>query len=249
VLPDPELPPATTRPEPTIAARIVALVEVVLCSDFVTQFAVQGTLASIGLRPYVAGTNQLRVAFVVALTLGDAVLLVGLILVLMYAHGERPRDVLFGPRPIVGEALLGLPMTFIALGIAVVVLLSVQHLLPSLHNVPDNPLKEMLRTPRGAWLFVIVVIVGGGVREEVQRAFLLRRFEQWLGGPIVGLVVTSAAFGAGHVVQGADAALATGLLGAFWAAVYLRRRSCVAPMVSHAGFDLLQIAQFLVSGR
>ena len=43
--------------------------------------------------------------------------------------------------------------------------------------------------------------------------------------------------------------VATALLGAFWAVVYLRRRSVVAPMVSHAGFDLLQIVQFLALGR
>ena len=42
-------------------------------------------------------------------------------------------------------------------------------------------------------------------------------------------------------------ALATGLLGAFWGAIYLRRRSAIAPMVSHAGFDLLQILQFLLA--
>ena len=61
-------------------------------------------------------------------------------------------------------------------------------------------------------------------------------------------MVTSAAFGAGHLMQGVDATIATGLLGAFWGVIYLRRRSCVAPMVSHAGFDLVQIVQFLVVG-
>ncbi|OFW17580.1 MAG: hypothetical protein A3F69_02100 [Acidobacteria bacterium RIFCSPLOWO2_12_FULL_66_10] len=61
--------------------------------------------------------------------------------------------------------------------------------------------------------------------------------------------MTSAAFGAGHLLQGADAAIATGLLGAFWGATYLRRRSAVAPMVSHSGFDLLQVLQFTVAGR
>ena len=34
--------------------------------------------------------------------------------------------------------------------------------------------------------------------------------------------------------------------GAFWGVVYLRRRSVVAPVVSHSGFNLLQIVQFLV---
>ncbi len=31
----------------------------------------------------------------------------------------------------------------------------------------------------------------------------------------------------------------------FWAIIYLRRRSIVAPVVSHSGFNLLQLGQFL----
>ena len=65
----------------------------------------------------------------------------------------------------------------------------------------------------------------------------------------VGVVVASASFGIGHLLQGVDAAIATALLGAFWGIVYLRRRSVVAPMVSHSGFDLLQVAQFMATGR
>jgi membrane protease YdiL (CAAX protease family) len=95
----------------------------------------------------------------------------------------------------------------------------------------------------------VVVIVAGGIREEIQRAFLLRRFEQWLGGGAIGVITTSIAFGGGHLLQGVDAAIATGMLGAFWGLVYINRRSVVAPMVSHAGFDLLQILQFLALGR
>jgi CAAX protease family protein len=226
---------------------VVALIEVLLCSDFLTQFALGGTLAAFGYQPYVKG--RLSVAYVVGLSLGDALLLIGIILVLLYAHGERPRDVLFGRRPIVGEAVLGVPMILLALGIAIAVLLGVRRFAPSLHTVEQNPLQELLRSPRDAWLFAFVVLVAGGVREEIQRAFLLHRFEVWLGGGTVGLLVTSLAFGAGHLLQGVDAAIATGLLGAFWAAVYLRRRSCVAPIVSHAGFDLLQIVQFILAPK
>ena len=87
------------------------------------------------------------------------------------------------------------------------------------------------------------------MREELQRAFLMHRFERWLGGGAVGVVIASAAFGAGHLLQGADAAVATGLLGAFWAVVYLKRRSVVAPVVSHSGFNLLQLVQFMAIGR
>ena len=58
----------------------------------------------------------------------------------------------------------------------------------------------------------------------------------------------SVAFGAGHLVQGYDVAIVTGLLGAFWGVVYLRRRSAVAPIVSHAGFNSLEIVRYLVGG-
>jgi len=223
----------------------VAAIEVLLCSDVVTQLAIGGTLAALG---YQARTpaGHLSVGYVVALSIGDAALLLGLILALLYAHGERPRDVFLGRRPIVPEALVGFWLIAVAFGIALAVILAVRRFAPSLHNVDHNPLQSLLDSPRDAWLFALVVVVAGGVREEIQRAFLLHRFDVWLGGSAVGLVVTSIAFGAGHFeLQGLDAGLATGLLGAFWGLVYLRRRSAIAPMVSHAGFDLLQIVPFL----
>jgi membrane protease YdiL (CAAX protease family) len=232
-------------PPPRLAARAVAIIEVLLCSDLVTQYAIAGTLFALGVQPKLR-TGQLNVSYVVVLSLGDAIVLVGLILILLYAHGERPGDVLFGRRSIAAEGALGLLLIPLAFGIAVAVILTVRRFAPALHNVPDNPLQGLLTSPRDAWLFALVVLVAGGVREEIQRAFLLHRFEAWLGGRTVGLVVTSVAFGAGHYeLQGMDAGIATGLLGAFWGVVYLRRRSCAAPIVSHAGFDLLQILPFL----
>jgi membrane protease YdiL (CAAX protease family) len=110
-------------------------------------------------------------------------------------------------------------------------------------------LQELLRSPRDAWLFALVALAAGGVREEIQRAFLLHRFDVQLGGRLIGLFVTSLLFGAGHMFQGADVAIATGLLGAFWGIIYLHRGSIVAPMVSHAGFDLVQIVQAVALRR
>ena len=60
------------------------------------------------------------------------------------------------------------------------------------------------------------------------------------------LVVLSVAFGLGHVLQGRDAGIATGLLGLMWAVMYVRRRSSVAPVVSHAGFNSLEIVRIAV---
>jgi len=205
-------------------------------------------LAAAGLHPQ-DGSGILSLAYVAALSLADTVLLVALILIFLRAHAERPRDLLLGRRSMGAEFLVGVPLTLGSLAIAVAVLGGIQILAPSLHTVEHNPLQDLLRTPRDAAIFSVVVVVAGGVREEVQRAFLLQRFERWLGGASVGVVVASVVFGAGHLVQGVDAVVATAVLGAFWGVVYLRRRSVVAPMVAHAGFDLLQVVQFLLIGR
>jgi membrane protease YdiL (CAAX protease family) len=55
--------------------------------------------------------------------------------------------------------------------------------------------------------------------------------------------VISIAFGAGHYLQGWDAAIATGLLGLTWGILFLRRGSAIAPIVSHAGYNAAQVAQ------
>jgi membrane protease YdiL (CAAX protease family) len=241
-------PPETSLQPPALTQRAVALLEVLLCSDYATQAALGATFAALGYRPFGA-SGQLSVGFVATLSLMDTALLVGLMLFFLYAHGERPREIFLGPRPVAREVSFGMPLIFAALAIGIAVLATIQHYAPSLHTVEHNPLQDLISRPRDAWLFAFVVIVAGGVREELQRAFLLHRFEQWLGGATVGVFVASVAFGAGHLLQGVDAAVATGLLGAFWGVVYLRRRSVVAPMVSHSGFDLLQIVQVFVVGR
>ena len=245
---DPSLEPRapTERSPSRILARTVALLEVLLCSDYPTQLALAATFAAFGFTPYISG--RLSVAYVVTLSLVDTALLLGLMVLFLHAHGERARDVFLGSRPVSGEMRFGVPLTLATFAIGIAVLATIRTFAPSLHNVEHNPLQDLMIRPRDAWLFVLVVVIAGGVREEVQRAFLLHRFEVWLGGGTVGIVIGSAAFGAGHLLQGADAAIATGLLGVFWGIVYLRRRSAVAPIVSHSGFNLMQIAQYLLVG-
>src|SRR5581483_8787286 len=149
-----------------------------------------------------------------AISLADTIFVLGLVVLFLHAHGERPRDVVIGERRIAAEVAAGIPLIFVALGIAVASLLVVQRVAPWLHTVEQNPLQGVLQSRRDAWLFGLVVIVAGGLREEVQRAFILHRFDQWLGGGTVGVVISSVAFGAGHLVQGADVGVATGMLGA-----------------------------------
>jgi membrane protease YdiL (CAAX protease family) len=238
---EPPVPPVSKTPH-----RVVALLEVLLCSGYPTQLALSGSFMVLGVAPF-NKNGGLNTGYVVGISLIDTLFVVGLVLLFLISHGERPRDVIIGRVSIATEAAAGVPLIFVAFAIALVILVATQWLAPWLHTVARNPMQDLLASPREALLFALVVLIAGGVREEVQRAFMLHRFDQWLGGARVGLVVTSIAFGAGHLIQGADAALATGLLGAFWGAIYLRRQSAIAPMVSHAGFDLLQILQFVVA--
>jgi membrane protease YdiL (CAAX protease family) len=243
--PDSSAPDSGDKPS-TANHRILALLEILLCSGFPTQIALGQTFVVLGFAPF-NDSGGLNTGYVVGVSLADTLLVIALVLLFLVSHGERPRDVIAGRGSAVAEAAAGIPLIFVALAIAMTVLILTQLGAPWLHTVARNPLQDLVQSRRDAWLFALVVIVAGGIREEVQRAFMLHRFDVWLGGGRVGVLVTSAAFGAGHLIQGADAALATGLLGAFWGVVYLRRRSAIAPMVSHAGFDLLQILQFLLA--
>jgi membrane protease YdiL (CAAX protease family) len=103
----------------------------------------------------------------------------------------------------------------------------------------------MLQTPGDAAIFAFVVTFAGGVREEIQRGFIIRRFDSYLGGAAAGIVLYAGVFGLGHLEQGYAAAIATGMLGAFWGIVYWKRQSVIAPMVSHAGFNLAQLLKFV----
>jgi membrane protease YdiL (CAAX protease family) len=248
---DPAIPELAATSLPSAGAgspKLQALGEMLLCSSLPTQLAIGYGLRIAGWSP-VDAQGDLQLGFVAALTLLDAIALVGLMVFLMRARGERPAALWLGGRPVGREALTGVLHVPIVFSIGAVLLLSIRALTPQLHDVDVNPFEALAgNSPRDAAMLTAVVI-GGGVREELQRAFLLDRFERRLGPAWLGVVLLSAAFGLGHLVQGQDAAIATGAMGAFWAVVYLRRRSSVAPIVSHGLFNTLEVMLIAVVRR
>jgi membrane protease YdiL (CAAX protease family) len=243
--------PIPEEPVPALTPgqqRLIAGIEIFLCSSLPTQLLIGILLRATGWVATVDGT-QLSPPFVFTLLLMDSIVLIALMIVLTRAHGESPAAMWLGARRPAREFALGLalvPLVFLMVGLVMNGLL---RLLPGLHNVTANPIEQLATGgPQDAAMLGVIAILAGGVREELQRAFLLRRFEQHLGGPAIGVLVLSIAFGLGHFPQGWDAVIATGLLGAFWAVVYLRRRSSVAPMVSHAGFNSLEVLRVAIMG-
>jgi membrane protease YdiL (CAAX protease family) len=100
---------------------------------------------------------------------------------------------------------------------------------------------SFFRNPWNLAAWLPIGVLGGGVVEELQRIFVLTRFEKWLGRPglIVGVVSSSAMFGHGHLYQSVGTAIATMVSGAVLSLVYLRRRSALEPMAAHAFSDVL----------
>ena len=238
---DPSAPEGQGRPvPPAFSTRLGAAGEVVLCSGFPTQLTLVVLLGMLGAGP-ADGSGELSLSYVVTLSLIDAAVILSLVWLLMRARGESPVAAMVGRRPVGREALLGLALVPAALLTVAAAFAVLSRVAPELRNVPENPLEALITSPAAAMTFAAVAVVAGGLREEVQRAFILRRFEQHLGGAAVGLVVFSVAFGLGHLVQGRDAAIITGLLGALWGVLYLVRRSMVAPFACHAGFNATEV--------
>ncbi len=248
LLPAPPVVGAPPTGLPSVQRRLIAVGEILLCSSVPTQLLLQGLLVGAGWAPMTA-TGGFSLPFVVTLTLADTLLLILLMVLLTQAHGESASQLWLGHRPPWREAILGLALVPLVFLLVVVLLNTLRQVAPWLHNVATNPLESLATGGAvNAALFGLVAIFAGGVREELQRAFLLRRFEQHLGGAGVGVVVLSTAFGLGHWVQGRDAVITTAALGAFWSVVYLRRRSSVAPVISHAGFNSLEVLRVAVTG-
>lgn len=217
-----------------------AILEVIICSGFPTQLLLIAVLRGFGM-PLQTSDGGLNPKLVFTVSLLDAVLVIGLVLLFLRAHHESARDVLLGRVRALREVLVGIALIPLTFFVVLLIMAIVITYAPQLHNVVTNPLEDMLRTRSDTMIFAVVVMVSGGVREEVQRGFIVHRFGQYLGGSVFGILVYSALFGLGHLDQGYDAAIATGTLGALWGFTYLRRRSIIAPVVSHAGFNLAQI--------
>jgi len=155
-------------------------------------------------------------------------------------HRETLRDLGLRLARWRAEAMVGVALVPILFVSNLIVAAGFRYLLPE-YYLEHNPLTQMIRTAADLALFVASALIAGGIKEEVQRAFILTRFRQHLGGSSVGLVVWSLAFGAQHYVQGLQGIVAATLFGFLFGVVYLARRNLVAPIVAHGLYDTLAL--------
>jgi membrane protease YdiL (CAAX protease family) len=133
--------------------------------------------------------------------------------------------------------------------LAVVLLLVLQPLVAALYwwlsgtEPGPNPLASSMTSENlPSWVFLS--IVGGGFREELERAFCITRFERGFGtvGLVAAIVVDAVLFGRGHWNQGSIGMLGAGIMGFAFSLVFLRRRRVADAMVAHAVLDLIVLS-------
>ena len=96
------------------------------------------------------------------------------------------------------------------------------------------------RTAGERRLFTVVGLTAGICEEWLYRGFFLAVVSAVAGGPPAGVLVAAAAgaFGLAHAYQGVGGVLATAVLGAVMATVYLDTGSLLVPVLLHALIDL-----------
>ena len=231
-------------PEPTPEAqmhgwldRLQAFFEIILMSGLFSSF-----VATVPFTVRSHGTEALlkSVRVVTSFVLLEAGITFLLLALILKAHGEKLANLglrweRWRSHLIIGIAAV--PVLFFLNGL---VGGAFRLFLPK-YSTERNPLMEIIHTPEDMVLFVVSVLIAGGIKEELQRAFILIRFRDHLGGARLGLVLWSIAFGAGHYVQGFQGMVIAGLFGLVFGTIYLLRGNLIAPMVSHGLYDMVAL--------
>jgi membrane protease YdiL (CAAX protease family) len=234
------------KPRTHLTDRLLALFEVLLLSGLVS--------SSLALLPFSA-VQRKRAQILTsdaqtlsAFLLLEAAITIAMMLAILKAHRET-----FGSLGLRGNhwktnASLGLALVPFLFLINALVLLVFRTYLPG-YYLERNPLTEIIHTPQQLALFIFSALIAGGVKEELQRAFVLNRFGRYLGGAGLGLVLWSFAFGAGHYLQGVQGIAIATIFGFIFGGTYLLSGSLIAPMIAHGTYDTLALLAYWFFSR
>ncbi|HEV8375355.1 MAG TPA: type II CAAX endopeptidase family protein [Candidatus Polarisedimenticolia bacterium] len=226
-------------------ARLLSTLEIALGLGFLTDALTAVLLSRISALSNPLGSVQALAAWVLL----SSFFLTLLIWVLLRCHGESLRQLCLGQGGVAWrDVRLGLwlvPAIFLA---SYLLKSATHHSLPALYSGERNVLEELMHGPQDLGLFLVVVFLAGGFREELQRAFIIRRFEWGWGPAWLGAVLFALFFGYGHRIQGKDEAIIAGVFGLIWGALYVARKNLVAASLSHALFDAVELVRYYLWG-
>lgn len=89
----------------------------------------------------------------------------------------------------------------------------------------------------------LLALFKAGFAEELERIFVLTRFEKLFGkqGLIFALTIGSIVFGFGHLYQGFGGMIQAVIRGLLYASVYLRKRRAFESVSAHATYDIISM--------
>lgn len=172
----------------------------------------------------------------------NKIIILIIILLLLYIEGDGFKETGFTGKGILSQAGVGI---LFGIGSWILINMMVNPLLNKINPVTSHQgvnmdiyMKDILSV--SLWIPVLLIAV---FVEEFQRIFVLTRFEKWFGkyGLYIALLLTSVTFGIGHLYQGVNPAIGTGLGGLIYALVYLRKRLAWEAIISHAVFNILSV--------
>jgi membrane protease YdiL (CAAX protease family) len=229
--------PEVPRAETSWLPRIQALFEVLLVSGLVSSLiAVLPFARLIHGNVSVMSNSHLMAGYLML----EACVTFLLLLIILKLHRETPAEMGFRFTRWTADSLIGLAVVPLLFIFGAAIGLFFQTFFPQ-YYLEKNPLTETIRTRGDLLLILLAGLIAGGIKEELQRAFILTRFRHHLGGATLGLIIWSTAFGAGHYVQGAQGMLSAGIFGLIFGIVYLARGSLVAPIVAHGAYNTIAI--------
>ena len=237
-----EYPPLPAdSPRKPLIERFLALLEVLLVSGLISGFFTALLLSpffgkDIGL---ITGSIETLSVFLLL----ESAITFFFLFILLRNHGETIGNLGLRTDRWKYHLLTGLAVVPLLFSIHFAVEFVFRTYLPE-YYLEQNPLTEIIKTPQQLAFFTFLALFAGGLKEELQRAFILNRFRRYLGGAGVGLLVWSLAFGAGHYLQGMQGIVVATLFGLIFGAIYLLSRSMIAPIFAHCVFNLLELLQY-----
>ncbi|MBI4455395.1 MAG: CPBP family intramembrane metalloprotease [Acidobacteria bacterium] len=222
---------------PTRWKRLQAVMEVVLCTDLLATLVVQAIFGSFGYKiDLVLRSSRLLAVFLLC----NSALVLAIIIAIVKFRRETLATVVGLQFRWAREAIVGLSIVPILFLATASVGLFFRRFFPALVTA-QNPLLSIIKTPGDMFWFLLMGVAAGGIKEEIQRAFVLRRFEKYLGGVYAGLLVWTLYFGIGHSLQGFDNAVGAAMLGLLFGLTYIWRQNVVAPIAAHAVYDAVVV--------
>ncbi|MCG6940900.1 MAG: CPBP family intramembrane metalloprotease [Thiohalocapsa sp.] len=199
-------------------------------------------LPSLVLSLFITGEGDEGFRLTAVLVIVRDLALVSLVLYFVWRNGEGFGQLGWTLRRLPLEVLLGIllfvPMTF---GINWLEQFLTGIGLSSPPKSSSGFLQPTGHAQSSLWLAVGLVIVVAIAEETIFRGYLLLRFMGIGLGKVLAVVLSSAIFALGHGYEGMVGVATVGVMGVFFALIYLWRGSLIAPMVMHFLQDFIAI--------